>query len=124
MSTPADVVSQMIAALVDETSKARRRTHANTANTALRQMIETQPLATTAEYERRGYENGWFAAMKLLRSVQASVEEPLRKASYGDEIRHATGAINALLYYADTVVTEFEKRANTAIRTSGREEAL
>lgn len=118
MSNPADVVSQMIDALTEESSKARRRTHANTAYVALRQLQEAAPPVDAESAHQHGYEAGWLAAMALLRTCQGKVGEPLRKASYEPEAHHASGAINALLHYADTVVTEFEKQATRAMRES------
>lgn len=123
MSTPAETLSQMIDALTEETSKARRRTHANTAYVVLRQMQEAMPPASVEDAERRGHEAAWMAAMELIRQCQRDLGDPLRKASYGEEARHASGAINALLHYADTVATEFEKRATRAMREQPKKES-
>lgn len=116
MSTPAETLSQMIEAMTEESSKQRRRTHANAAYAALREMREAMPPANAEEAERRGYEAGWLAALALLRKTQTDVGEPMLKASYGGTVRHAAGAINALLYFGDTIITEFEKRATRAMR--------
>lgn len=121
MSTPAETLSQMIEALTEEASKARRRTHANTAYAALRQMQEALPPVDSAAAERRGFEAGLLAAMELLRQTQRDLDEPLRKASYNGEIPHAAGAIDALRHYADTIVTQFEIRATRALRQPKKE---
>jgi hypothetical protein len=111
----------MIEALTEESSKARRRTHANTAYTALRQMQAAMPPANADEAKQRGWEQGWVSAMALLRQALADVGDPMRRASYAENARNAYGAINALLHYADTVVTEFEKRATRAMREPPKE---
>ena len=120
MSNPAETLSQMIEALTEESSKTRRRTHANTAYAALRQMREAQPPTNVEEAERRGYEAGILAAMELLRKTQSDLDEPLRKASYTHSVLGATGALDSLRHYADGVIVQFEIRAGAMLREHGK----
>ena len=70
----------MIEALTEESSKARRRTHANVAYTALRQMKEEQPPATAKEAEEIGYQRGLLDAIALAKLARETHEKPVRDA--------------------------------------------
>lgn len=117
-----DTPSQIIDALTEEGSKARRRMYANTAYAALRTLRGSMPPANAEEAARRGYELGLFAALRIVREAQRDVDDPLRKASYRDDVRGASGASSALVHHADTVVTEFEKRINAELRVPYKKE--
>lgn len=106
MSTPAETLSQMIEALTEESSKARRRTHANTAYTALRQLREAQPPANAEEAERRGYVRGLLVAIELLREARSSIEAPIETAVVG----RASGVLNGVVNYGQFLCSEAEGR--------------
>lgn len=123
MTGPAEVVSQMIAALAEETSKSRRRTHANAAHAALLQLLEEGPPVAT-EVEAKGFERGFLAAMDLLREVQRDLAAPIRAASYREEaLGKVAASIDAALHYADTLIVKFEIRANIELRLRLKEKA-
>jgi hypothetical protein len=106
MSTPPDTLSQMIEALTEESSKVRRRTHANTAYTALRQMREAQPPANAEEAEQRGYRRGLLVAIAILKEARQEHERPLETANVGK----AYTVINGVMNYGQFLCSDAESR--------------
>jgi hypothetical protein len=106
MSTPAETLSQMIEALTEEKSVARRRTHANTAHTALWLMREAQPPANADEAEQRGYRHGLLVAIELLRESRKEHERPLETADVGK----AYTVINGVINYGQFLCSDAESR--------------
>lgn len=106
MSTPTETLSQMIEALTEEPSKARRRTHANTAHIALRQMREAMPPASADEAEERGYQKGLLAAIAMLKEAREAHEAPLNTADVGK----AYTVINGVINYGQFLCSDAESR--------------
>lgn len=106
MSTPFETLSKMIEALTEETSKAKRRTRANTAYIALRQMREAQPPASADEAEQRGYRKGLLAAIAMLKEAREAHEAPLTAANVGK----AYTVINGVINYGQFLCSDAESR--------------
>lgn len=122
MSTPADVLSRMIEALTEERSGSRRRTHANTAHVALRQLLEAQPPATANEAEQRGFRAGLLRSIDLARQARNEHEARIERAE------HLAGAgyvaLNGVRHYGQAISSTFESLAlNAALKGMGEEDA-
>lgn len=113
MSTPAETLSQMIEALREESSKARRRIHATTANVALKQMRETQPPADAEEAEKRGYQRGILDAIGLLKEARETHERPVRNAE--SVVGQAYTVLSGLCLYGQSITSTFESLAQRAL---------
>lgn len=116
MSTPAETLYQMIEALTEEGSKARRRTHANTAYAALRQMQEAMPPANAKEAAESGYQRGLLDAIDLAKEARETHEKPVRDAER--VIGQAYNVLSGICLYGQSITGTFESMCQRALMAS------
>jgi hypothetical protein len=116
MSNPADTLSQMIEALTEESNKGRRRTHANAAYTALRQMREALPPATAKEAEESGYQRGLLDSIRLAKEAREMHEKPVRDAE--SVVGQAYSVLSGICLYGQSITITFESLVQRALMAS------
>jgi hypothetical protein len=118
MITPADVLSEIIGVLTEEKSLSRRRTHANAAYAALRQLREAQPPANAAEAEQRGYEQGALKALEVAHEVRREFEESFKPARY----TAAGNVLNGVENYGQSMLSKAESAVTRHLNERRRKE--
>lgn len=106
MEHPGEVLSKVIAAMTEEKSVARRRTLANEAHAALRQLLDAKPAETADEAERKGYSRGLLVAIELMTEARREHERPLETANVG----RAYTVINGVVNYGQFMCSDAEMR--------------
>lgn len=116
MSTPAETLHAMIEALTEEKSVARRRTHANAAYVALRQLREALPFTGAQEAEEAGYQRGSMDAVLLAKTALEKHEGHVRAAQ--KVAGEAYGVLGGVLNYGQMIISTFETLAQRAATDS------
>lgn len=106
MANTGDVLSKAIAAMAEEKSVARRRSIANEAHVALRQLLEAKPAETADEAEKKGYARGLIVATDLLAETLREHVEPLSKVDVG----RAYAVLNGVSLLVRSVCSGAESR--------------
>lgn len=100
----AETLSRAIEALTEEKSLVRRRTIANTAHAALRQLREERPPADAGEAELRGRQAGLLQSLTIAKEARQQHEAPLKKADLGV----AYTILSGLCHYGQGINSTFE----------------